>query len=144
MKKSVLVTGGTGFLGRHLGLALKDDYAVVLAGRNNSLNRSAQHSTGCAVLPLDVTNIESVRDVFVEVKPQIVIHAAATKYVDLSERYPMECLDVNVLGSQNIARVSVEKGVETVVGMSTDKSAPPVSNTYGLTKALMERLFCAM
>ncbi len=56
----------------------------------------------------------------------------------------MECLDVNVLGSQNVARVAIEKGVETVIGMSTDKSAPPVANTYGLTKALMERLFCAM
>jgi len=144
MKKSVLITGGTGFLGRHLGLALKDHYAVVLAGRNNSHNNAAQRFSGCTVMPLDVTNIESVRDVFAEVRPQIVIHAAATKYVDLSERYPMECIDVNVLGSQNIARVSVEKGVETVVGMSTDKSAPPVGNTYGLTKSLMERLFCAM
>jgi len=131
-------------LGRHLGLALKDDYSVVLAGRNNSHNQAAQRFTGCTVMPLDVTNIESVRDVFVETRPQIVVHAAATKYVDLSERYPMECLDVNVLGSQNVARVSVEKGVEMVVGMSTDKSAPPVGNTYGLTKALMERLFCAM
>ncbi len=56
----------------------------------------------------------------------------------------MECLDVNVLGSQNVARVCIEKGVATVIGMSTDKTAPPVANTYGLTKALMERLFCAM
>src|SRR5438067_1915463 len=144
MNKTVLVTGGTGFLGRHLGIGLKDRYSVFLAGRNNSHNQLAQRITGCTVLPLDVTNIESVRDVFVEVKPEIVIHAAATKYVDLSEVYPMECIDVNVIGSQNIARVSVEKEVPVVIGMSTDKSAPPVANTYGLTKALMERLFCAM
>jgi UDP-glucose 4-epimerase len=38
-----------------------------------------------------------------------VIHAAATKFVDLAERQPMECVDVNVLGSQNVARVAVEK-----------------------------------
>jgi UDP-N-acetylglucosamine 4,6-dehydratase/5-epimerase len=144
MKKSVLITGGTGFLGRHLGLALKDHYSVALVGRNNGHNQAAQRATGCPVLPMDVASIESVRDCFAEVRPHIVIHAAATKYVDISERYPMECLDVNVLGSQNIARVSTERGVETVIGMSTDKSAPPVSNTYGLTKALMERLFCAM
>ena len=144
MNKTVLITGGTGFLGRHLGSALKDRYRVVLTGRNNKHNMDAQEATGCAVLPLDVSNIESVRDVFTEARPDIVVHAAATKYVDLSERQPMECLDVNVLGSQNIARVAIEKGVETVIGMSTDKAAPPVGNTYGLTKALMERLFCAM
>ncbi|MCA1601101.1 MAG: polysaccharide biosynthesis protein, partial [Acidobacteria bacterium] len=117
---------------------------VVLTGRNNKHNMDAQQFTGCPTLPMDVTNIESIRDVFTEVRPHVVVHAAATKYVDLSELQPMECLDINVLGSQNVARVCVEKGVSTVIGMSTDKTAPPVANTYGLTKALMERLFCAM
>lgn len=144
MKKTLLITGGTGFLGKHLGRSLSSQYQVVLAGRNNKFNLDAQQFSGCQALPLDVTNIESIRDVFAEVRPDIVIHAAATKYVDLSERQPMECIDVNVYGSQNIARVSVEKGVSTVIGMSTDKAAPPVGNTYGLTKALMERVFCAM
>ena len=142
--QTALITGGTGFLGKRLGAAMKDAYRVVLTGRNNKFNRDAEAFSGCPTLPMDVTNIESIRDVFTEVKPDVVIHAAATKYVDLSELQPMECLDVNVLGSQNIARVSVEKGVSTVIGMSTDKTAPPVANTYGLTKALMERLFCAM
>lgn len=138
------MTGGTGFLGRSLGLALKDEYDVVLTGRNNKQNMYAQQMTGCDVLPLDVTNIESVRDCFIETKPQIVIHAAATKFVDLAEKQPMECVDVNVLGSQNVARVAIEKNVETVIGISTDKAAPPVRNTYGLSKAMMERVFCAM
>jgi len=143
-KQTILITGGTGFLGKHLGLMLKDRYNVVLAGRNNKHNRDAEQVTGCRALPLDVSNIESVRDVFTESRPSVVVHAAATKYVDLSERQPMECLDVNVAGSQNVARVAAERGVETVIGMSTDKAAPPVGNTYGLTKALMERVFCAM
>jgi UDP-N-acetylglucosamine 4,6-dehydratase/5-epimerase len=56
----------------------------------------------------------------------------------------MEAIDVNVLGSQNVARVAIQQGVKLVVGISTDKASPPVRNTYGLTKALMERLFCAM
>jgi FlaA1/EpsC-like NDP-sugar epimerase len=144
MKRTILITGGTGFLGKWLGRALKDRYEVVLTGRNNKHNMDAQQFTGCAVLPMDVSNIESVRDVFSEARPDVVVHAAATKYVDLSERQPMECLDVNVLGSQNVARVAVERGTGIVIGMSTDKAAPPVGNTYGLTKALMERLFCAM
>lgn len=144
MSQTVLITGGSGFLGRRVGVALKDDFRVVLVGRNNERNMKAQEATGCEALPMDVVNIESVRDTFSEVRPDVVVHAAATKYVDLSERQPMECLDVNILGSQNIARVSVEKNVQLVIGMSTDKASPPVGNTYGLTKALMERVFCAM
>jgi UDP-N-acetylglucosamine 4,6-dehydratase len=144
MKKTLLVTGGTGFLGRRLGAKFRDQYDVVLTGRNNKQNLMAAERTGCRVLPLDVVNIESVRDVFVEARPQIVVHAAATKFVDLAEKLPMECVDVNVVGSQNVARVAVERDIEAVVGISTDKAAPPVRNTYGLSKAMMERMYCSM
>lgn len=144
MKKTVLVTGGTGFLGKRLALVLKDSYQVILTGRNNKQNLYAKKFTGCEVAPMDIANIESVRDVFQEFRPHIVIHAAATKFVDLAEKYPMECIDINVLGSQNIARVATEKNVEVVIGISTDKASPPVRNTYGLSKAIMERLFVSM
>lgn len=144
MKKTILITGGTGFLGRSLALSLREEFDVVLGGRNNKQNLLARELTSCSVLPLDVTNIESVRDVFVEVQPEIVIHAAATKFVDLAERLPMECVDVNVIGSQNVARVSIDKGTKIVIGISTDKASPPIRNTYGLSKALMERMFCAL
>lgn len=143
-QKLVLVTGGSGFLGRQLARKLKQDHEVILGARNNGLNRLAEEATGCRAVPLDVAGIESVRDVFNEFEPDVVIHAAATKYVDLSEKHAMECVDVNVLGSQNVARVAIDKGVDTVIGISTDKSAPPVGNIYGLSKALMERLFCSM
>lgn len=143
-QKTLLVTGGSGFLGRNLALALNHEYEIVLAGRNNKQNAMAAALTGCIVLPMDVCNIESVRDIFVETRPNLVVHAAATKFVDLAERQPMECIDVNVLGSENVARVAVDKGAEAVLGISTDKAAPPIRNTYGLSKALMERLFCAL
>jgi UDP-N-acetylglucosamine 4,6-dehydratase len=144
MKQTILITGGTGFLGKRLGLKLKDEYRVILTGRNNKQNMSAGKFTGCETAPLDVSNIESVRDAFAEFKPQIVIHAAATKFVDLAEKFPMECVDVNVTGSQNVARAAMQTGVETVIGISTDKAAPPVRNTYGLSKALMERMYCSL
>ncbi|HAZ07733.1 MAG TPA: capsule biosynthesis protein CapD [Elusimicrobia bacterium] len=144
MQRTVLVTGGTGFLGKRLGLALKKDFNVVLSGRNNKQNMIAAEFSGCRALPLDVANIESVRDVFAEARPHIVVHAAATKFVDLAEKHPMECIDVNVVGSQNVARVAVEKGAEVVVGVSTDKAAPPIRNIYGLSKAVMEKMFCSM
>jgi UDP-N-acetylglucosamine 4,6-dehydratase len=142
--QTVLITGGSGFLGKRLALALKSDYRVVLGGRNQKQNMMAAKFTGCECLPLDVTRIDSVRDAFVEARPDIVIHAAATKFVDLAERQPLECVDVNVLGSENVARVALEREIATVVGISTDKAAPPVRNTYGLSKALMERVFCSL
>ena len=83
--KTILITGGTGFLGRRLGLALKNDYRVILTGRNNKQNFMAQKFTGCEVLPLDISNIEAVRDVVNETRPDIIIHAAATKFVDLAK-----------------------------------------------------------
>ncbi|HEY4800489.1 MAG TPA: polysaccharide biosynthesis protein, partial [Bacteroidia bacterium] len=125
-------------------LALKNNFNVILSGRNNKQNFLAQKFSGCQTIPLDISNIESVRDVINEFKPNIIIHAAATKFVDLSEKYPMECVDVNVVGSQNVARVAVDKKTEIVIGVSTDKASPPVRNTYGLSKAIMERLFCSM
>jgi UDP-N-acetylglucosamine 4,6-dehydratase/5-epimerase len=142
MKKKVLITGGTGFLGRKLAQILRDEYDVVLGARNNKQNLFAHNVTGCVVLPMDVSNIESVRDICVQTRPHIIIHAAATKFVDLAENFPMECIDINVIGSENVARVAMETGVEVVIGISTDKAAPPIRNTYGLSKALMERMFC--
>lgn len=142
--KTILITGGTGFLGRQLAIQLRAQYRVVLAARNNFLNLEAQRVTGCEMSPLDITSIESVRDVFREFRPDTVIHAAATKYVDISEKFPNECIDVNVNGSQNVTRVAIEQGVEDVIGISTDKAAPPCRSTYGLSKALMERLFCGL
>lgn len=144
MKPRVLITGGTGFLGKRLALAMKPTHDVFLAARNNKQAQVAAAFTGCPVLPLDVVNIESVRDAFSEVRPQTVIHAAATKFVDLAEKFPMECVDVNVVGSQNVARVAIERGADLVIGVSTDKAAPPIRNIYGLSKATMERMFCSM
>lgn len=142
---TVLITGGTGFLGKRLGMRLKDlGRHVVLAGRNHKANLAARDWTGCDVLPLDVAHIESVRDVVTQVRPSVIVHAAATKFVDLAEHQPLEAVDINVTGSQNVARVALDRGVGLVVGISTDKASPPVRNTYGLTKALMERMFCSL
>lgn len=144
MKNRILITGGTGFLGKRLGIALKDQNDVILAGRNNKQNFLAKKLVGCEVTPIDVCNIESVRDVVNVYRPNIIIHAAATKFVDLSEKNPMECVDVNVQGSQNVARVAIDKDIDTVIGISTDKASPPVRNVYGMTKALMEKMFCLL
>jgi FlaA1/EpsC-like NDP-sugar epimerase len=141
MKKNLLITGGSGFLGINLALSLKKKYNVFIGSRNQKRNYDASLKTGCEAIPLDVTNIESIRDAVIYCKPDTIIHAAATKFVDISEKFPFECSDVNILGSTNVARVAIEKGVKTVIGISTDKATQPIKNFYGFSKATMEKLF---
>ena len=142
--KTILITGGAGFLGRKLSKKLSKKYNVVLGSRNNNQNRLANLETLCEVVPLDITNQNSVNDIFNYIKPNIIIHAAATKYVDISENNPQETIDVNIFGSQIISRIAIKNNIETVIGISTDKTAPPIGNIYGLSKAVMERLFLSL
>jgi UDP-N-acetylglucosamine 4,6-dehydratase/5-epimerase len=70
----------------------------------------------------------------------LVIHAAAYKQVPTAEVNAGEAIEVNVIGSRNIARAAVFNSIPKVIGISTDKACAPV-NCYGETKALMERMF---
>ncbi len=70
----------------------------------------------------------------------LVIHAAAYKQVPTAEVNAGEAIEVNVIGSRNIARAAVFNNIPRVIGISTDKACAPV-NCYGETKALMERIF---
>ena len=142
--KKILITGGTGYLGRNLALFYKKKYKVFIGARNNKQNFLVKNLTNCEVVPLDVSNIESVNDCLNYTKPDIVIHAAATKFVDLSEKFPFECIDINIVGSANIARACINKKIPTVIGVSTDKASPPIKNIYGLSKSCMERLFSSI
>lgn len=83
----------------------------------------------------DVTKLEAAM-----LGHDIVIHAAAAKYVDLAEMNAFETVRQNVLGSENVIKAAVNARVKRVIGISTDKACGPV-NVYGLTKAIMERLF---
>lgn len=142
--KTVLITGGSGSFGGGLAQALRDTYQVVLVSEDPKLNTLAEESTGCPALTADVTDIQALRTVFVETRPQIVVHAAAMKSVAQAEKQPLECVDVNVIGSQNLARVAMETDCSVVVGISSNRAAPPTRDTYGLTKAIMERMFCSL
>lgn len=70
----------------------------------------------------------------------VVIHAAALKYVPESERDVSQAVLINTVGSQSVAQAAARAGVQQVVGISTDKACSP-RNTYGATKMLMERIF---
>lgn len=138
----ILITGGSGFLGNELAEKLKENNDVLLGSRNNKQNFLSEKKTGCDSMPMDVANLNSVNDVINYFNPDTIIHAAATKFVDWSEKFPLETIDVNIVGSANIARVAIDKNIKNVIGISTDKASPPIRNIYGLSKATMEKMFC--
>ena len=90
-----------------------------------------------------VTRIANIRDrdrisrLLVEYKPDVLFHAAALKHVPLVESNIVEALKTNLIGTRNLADLSVEHGVKTLVMISTDKAVNPIS-VMGATKRAAE------
>ncbi|MDX6582900.1 MAG: hypothetical protein QOI10_2084 [Solirubrobacterales bacterium] len=160
--KRVVVTGGTGSLGRALVTRLLEGDVglpehVVVFSRSEAL----QHEMRLSFLHQRVATDEIVYDeerhrrlVFrigdirdfaavaaVLENADLVFHAAAMKQVPTCEYHPVEAVNTNVLGARNIVRAIREHSlaIETVVGISTDKACKPV-NVMGMSKALQERI----
>jgi len=70
----------------------------------------------------------------------IVIHAAALKQVPACEYNPFEAIKTNIMGAQNVTEAAIDRGVQKVVALSTDKAAAPI-NLYGATKLCSDKLF---
>ena len=88
----------------------------------------------------DVRNRDSVQDAMQGV--DYVFHAAALKQVPSCEFYPMEAVQTNVLGAENVMRAAIAAGVQKCVVLSTDKAVYPI-NAMGISKALMEKVMVA-
>ena len=58
------------------------------------------------LLSMQISNLNSVIDCISKVKPDVIIHSAATKYVDMAEKFPLECVDTNIVGTINLLRVA--------------------------------------
>mgnify|MGYP001166769374 CR=1 FL=1 len=72
----------------------------------------------------------------------VLIHAAALKIVPTAELDPLECIKTNIYGAENVISVALDKNINNVVGLSTDKAANPI-NLYGATKLASDKLFVA-
>jgi FlaA1/EpsC-like NDP-sugar epimerase len=146
--KRVLVTGAGGSIGSELvrQLTRYQPESVVLLDRDESALHSAQltlDGTGTLtsenLILADIRDYERIVQVFQEVKPQIVFHAAALKHLPLLERFPDEAYKTNVIGTLNVLNAAKQSGVSTFVNISTDKAADPAS-VLGYSKLITEKL----
>ena len=149
-KKSILITGGTGSLGKalvkHLVKRYGNDMKIVIFSRDEQKQYVMEQEYPKSKYPLIRFFIGDVRDkarlyrAFKDI--DYVIHAAAMKHVPIAEYNPDECVKTNIDGARNVIDACLETGVERVVALSTDKAAAPV-NLYGATKLASDKLFVA-
>ena len=144
--KSILVTGGTGSIGTALvEKAIKDKAKLIRIFSNdeNGLyemeSQYVNHKNIEYVIG-DIQNEEIVSEIVKNIN--IVFHAAALKHVDRCESNPVEAINVNIIGTKNIAKSSVNSNVKKFILISTDKAVNPIG-VMGATKLLGEKLISA-
>ncbi|UKN02783.1 UDP-N-acetylglucosamine 4,6-dehydratase (inverting) [Paracrocinitomix mangrovi] len=147
--KSILITGGTGSLGKALTKRILSKYPnvrLVIFSRDEQKQFLMAQEFPQEKYPRiryfigDVRDYDRLKRAFKGVN--YVIHAAAMKHVHLAEYNPMECVKTNVLGAENVINAALDSGIERVVALSTDKAAAPI-NLYGATKLASDKLFVA-
>ncbi len=148
--KNLLITGGTGSLGKALTKHILREYPgvnrLVIFSRDEQKQFEMAQEFPADRFPQLRFFIGDVRDE-ARVKRALkgidyVIHAAAMKHVPIAEYNPMECVKTNIMGAENIINACLETEVSRVVALSTDKAAAPI-NLYGATKLASDKLFVA-
>jgi UDP-N-acetylglucosamine 4,6-dehydratase len=144
--KVLLVTGGTGSFGNavveHF-LKTGDVAEIRIFSRDEKKQDDMRNAWKSAKLKFyigDVRSYDSVHDGLRGV--DYVFHAAALKQVPSCEFYPMEAVQTNVIGAENVMRAAIAQGVSRCVLLSTDKAVYPI-NAMGMSKALMEKAMVA-
>jgi FlaA1/EpsC-like NDP-sugar epimerase len=163
--KHVLITGGTGSLGKVLlrrllkGASGRPAKIVVLSrdeAKQQQIRVEYEHPPVATdeviyenfrrVLSFRIGDVRDYSSVAAALRGvDIVFNAAALKQVPTCEYFPYEAVQTNIVGAQNIVRAigELRLPVETVIGISTDKAVKPV-NVMGMTKSIQERIFtCA-
>jgi UDP-N-acetylglucosamine 4,6-dehydratase/5-epimerase len=148
--KSLLITGGTGSLGkaitRHICENHSDIHSLVIYSRDEQKQYKMANEFPKEKYPFIHFVIGDVRDRerlnSVSKKINFIIHAAAMKHVPIAELNPTECIKTNVGGAENVISVATENQVSKVIALSTDKACSPI-NLYGATKLTSDKLFVA-
>ena len=141
-ESDIFMTGGAGTLGRAFACKRKrEGWTGRLTVYSTSPWKHAQMKRDFPDVKFvqgDIRNYETLR--LAMLGHDIVIHAAAVKYIPDSEWASIDTYDVNVTGSQMVCQAAWETGIKKCLGISTDKACHP-ANTYGATKMLMEKIF---
>lgn len=148
--KSVLITGGTGSLGKaltkHILTQYPDVKRLVIFSRDEQKQFQMAQEYPHEQFPQVRFFIGDVRDRERLLRAMkgidYVIHAAAMKHVPIAEYNPDECVKTNIHGAQNVIDACLDTNVERVVALSTDKACAPI-NLYGATKLASDKLFVA-
>jgi len=139
----VLITGGTGSLGRALIRIIKMrlKWDIICYSRDEG-KQAKLYGNDPDVLRVigDVRDFKKLDKTMKLHKPDYVIHTAALKRIDDLEYYPDECVKTNINGSENVAQAAFNNGVKKCILISTDKATMPV-NVYGSTKFIAERIY---
>lgn len=140
-RRKVLITGGTGTVGQAFMHRFADDFEFINVSRNKSSDAFADNTIPRLQSHVaDIQHLDELCELFESVKPDIVIHAAAMKHVNIAEMNPSQTVEVNIVGSLNVAKASMRAKVPVVVGVSTDKACQP-ENIYGYSKKILEQTF---
>jgi UDP-N-acetylglucosamine 4,6-dehydratase (inverting) len=148
--RSILITGGTGSLGKALTKHILSKYPevkrLVIFSRDEQKQFEMEQDFPVLKYPQiryfigDVRDLERLERAFTGI--DFVIHAAAMKHVHIAEYNPDECVKTNVGGAENVIKAALRTNVEHVVALSTDKACAPI-NLYGATKLTSDKLFVA-
>lgn len=148
--KTILITGGTGSLGKaltsHIFKHHSDIKKLIILSRDEQKQFQMAQEFPENQFPQIRFFLGDVRDEQRLVRAfqgvDIVIHAAAMKHVHLAEYNPDECIKTNIGGAQNVIHAALQTSVSNVVALSTDKACAPI-NLYGATKLTSDKLFVA-
>ncbi len=142
--KTILVTGGTGTLGRNfIRFALENlnFKKIIVYSRDEQKHFKMKNLMNSRKLRFFLGDVRDYERLSFAMKGvDFVVHAAANKHVRLAEYNPMECIKTNVLGTENVVKASIDTNVSHALLISSDKAVNSI-NLYGSTKSLAEKLF---
>jgi UDP-N-acetylglucosamine 4,6-dehydratase len=140
--KTILITGGTGSLGKALIKRLKQSNCTIIVYSRDEGKQALLFGNDSSIIRIigDIRDFDKLNVTLKRYNPDYIIHTAALKRIDDMEFHPDECVKTNINGSENVARAALENGTKKCILVSTDKACQPV-NVYGSSKFIAERIF---